>query len=348
MKLEGQFEQIIDRALAGGVGGREDSAYLLSLDPESLEAAILMSVADRVARRRNGNSGMLLGQIGIDVSPCPGNCGFCAFGQDHTSFAAKRMTMSEVADHAHALTHEGDVFGLFLMTMHLFDVDYVIEAVETARGSTPPDTQIWVNVGDMDVHTARRLRGAGVSGAYHVCRLREGMDTNLPPEQRLATFAAIKEAGLHLYSCCEPIGPEHTAEELVEQLSVGVEQGLFQHAAMRRVYVPGSRLAYRGQITERRLAQIVAVITLAASPDTFGVSVHEPNLLGLAAGANVITAESGVNPRDAAKETSEHRGMSIGACRRMLYEAGFTSMIRGDGTRVPLTIEYLEQTDSLP
>jgi len=225
------------------------------------------------------------------------------------------------------------------MKMHDFDFRELLGVVDATRRKIPSRTQIVVNIGDFDGSRACELKAAGVNGAYHVCRLREGGDTNIQPKQRKMTFRAIRESGLDFYYCCEPIGPEHSAEELVEQLFLGIEYGCFQHAAMRRVHVPGLPLGHHGQITERRLAQVVAVVALAtlSCPETQNIAVHEPNLLGLTAGANVVYAESGANPRHTAPDTSAGRGLDIHACRRMLYEAGFTALRRGDGTSVPLT-----------
>ena len=120
-----------------------------------------------------------------------------------------------------------------------------------------------------------------------------------------------------------------------EQLFLGVEYGCFQHAAMRRVYIPGAPLAERGQITELRLAQITAVVTLASlgCPDTKNIAVHEPNLIGLTSGANVVYAEAGANPRDTEENTTGHRGRDIQACKTMLYEAGFDNLLIAPGKR---------------
>ena len=154
------------------------------------------------------------------------------------------------------------------------------------------------------------------------------------------------DEGLDFYYCCEPIGPEHSAEEMVDQMFMGIDYGCFQHAAMRRVYLPGAPLAHHGQITERRLAQVVAVVTLAtlACPETQSIAVHEPNLLGLAAGANTVYAETGANPRDVERDTSGNRGIDMVACRKMLYESGFASLRRGDGAEFGLDLDYLQRT----
>lgn len=329
---------ILKAALDGKAPSKEECVHLLGLPSESLDASLLMATADAVSRRRFGNNAVLLGQIGVDTAACPGNCRFCVFGKDHTTMPTGTLTLDDIRARTHAFADAGDLFALFLMTMHEFDLDRLLEVVGTVRCELPSSTQIVMNVGDFDLGQARQLKAAGVNGAYHVCRLREGTDTDLDPQNRKKTFRVIKDAGLDFYYCCEPIGPEHSNEELVDQMFLGIEYGCFQHAAMRRVHVPGVPLSRKGQITERRLAQVVAVVTLATldCPETKNIAVHEPNLLGLVAGANAVYAETGANPRDAQADTTGNRGLDMAACRRMLYEAGFATLQRGDGTGVPL------------
>jgi biotin synthase len=343
LPLPDQLDRILQSALDGRAPSREGCIHLLGLPAESLEAGLLRAVADTVSRRRFGNQAMLLGQIGVETAPCPGSCGFCVFGQDHTSFENRQLTMAEIVSRATAFGRGDDLYAIFLMTMHEFGLDRLLDIVQEVRGCIPSHTQIVVNIGDFTPSQARELRRAGIRGAYHVCRLREGIDTKLSPEERKKTFRAIRDAGLDFYYCCEPIGPEHSADELVEQMCLGIEYGCFQHAAMRRVYVPELPLSHRGQITELRLAQVVAVVTLATlgCRETQNIAVHEPNLLGLSAGANVVYAETGANPRDTAADTSANRGIDMAAARKMLYEAGFTGLRRGDGSLVHLDVPYL-------
>lgn len=323
---------------------------MLTLPEASVEAGIARAVADSASRKRFRNEAILLGQIGIEIAPCPGNCRFCVFGKGHSQFPESRLTTEEILERAESFASGGDLYALFLMTMHEFDLGRLLRVVEQVRRAIPEHTQIVVNIGDFDRVQANELRSAGVTGAYHVCRLREGVDTDLDPENRRRTFRAIKEAGMDFYYCCEPIGPEHSPEELVEQLLLGLEFGCFQHAAMRRVYLPGSPLADRGQISELRLAQVVAVVALASlvCASTKNIAVHEPNLIGLTSGANVVYAETGANPRDTAADTAGHRGLDMAGARRMLYEAGFTALRRGDGSTVPLGLGSLQQARSTP
>lgn len=338
MILAHELTNILDNALAGNTPNRAQCEYLLEFPAESLESNILCSVADNVSRQRFGNQAVILGQIGIDIAPCSGGCLFCSFGEEHTIAKELQLSIADIKDRALAFTSSGDLFALFLMTMHDYDFARLISVVEEVRKTIPKSVRIVVNMGDFDFLQAQELKSAGVSGAYHVQRLREGKDTVLDPAQRLRTIESIKAAGLQWYYCCEPVGPEHSNKELVDQMFIGVDMGCFQHAAMRRVYIPGSPLARFGQITELRLAQVTAVVALAsiASSETQSIAVHEPNLLGLRAGANSIYAETGANPRDMETDTARGRGLDIIGCRTMLYEAGFGHILRGDETRMEL------------
>jgi biotin synthase len=252
------------------------------------------------------------------------------------------MSDEEIVRSAESFTATGDLYALFLMTMHNFDFARLLHIVQLVRARIPRATQIVVNIGDFDPSQGRELKAAGVGGAYHVCRLREGTDTALDPAQRRATLRHIRESGLDLYTCCEPIGPEHSPQELADQMFLGLEYGCFQHAAMRRVYFPSSPLAGHGQISELRLAQVTAVVALAALAcrETRSIAVHEPNLLGLAAGANTIYAETGANPRDTEKNTTGHRGRDIRDCKVMLYEAGFAELLVSPTACKPLGEAY--------
>ena len=111
---------------------------------------------------------------------------------------------------------------------------------------------------------------------------------------------------------------------------------------MRRVYFPSAPLSPHGQISELRLAQVTAVVALAslACPETRCIGVHEPNLLGLTAGANTVFAEAGANPRDTEKDTTGHRGRDIKDCKTMLYEAGFENLLTSPEKRITLADAY--------
>ncbi len=344
MNINGKIRNILHRAENGKPPSKEECVTLLECNPVSSEASLIRLTADQLSRMRYRNEGIILGQIGIEIDACPGKCKFCSFGEEHTGFTPIKMTQSEIIETAGNFTESRNLFALFLMTMHNFGFDELLEVVHSLREKNPHYPQIVVNIGDFCFEQAKELKNAGVNGAYHVCRLREGIDTALDPEERKQTIVNIRESGLDWYYCCEPVGPEHSAEEIAEQIFLGIEYGCFQHAAMRRVYVPDSPLAPYGQITELRLALVTAVVALASlgCPETKNIAVHEPNLIGLTSGANVVYAETGANPRDTEENTSLSRGRDINSCKKMLYESGFENLMISKSETISLTEAYKE------
>lgn len=339
---------ILEKGSTGTGLSKVECKYLLGFPEHSREAALTRMTADQFTRQRLNNAGVIIGQIGVEISPCPGGCNFCAFAKDHTQFQDFRITDGELVEKIGEFTGGGDLYGLFLMTMHIFDKDRLLHSLEIARRNIQGTTQLWINIGDVDYGTCVELKQAGVRGAYHVCRLREGLETDLKPQDRIRTMENMLSAGLELYSCCEPIGPEHTIDEIVDNFFIGIDLGCIQHACMRRVPVKGSPLENQGMITELRMAQCCSVLALTA-PQVEGfkfMSIHEPNQAGLLSGANLITAESGGNPRDLSQDTKENRGWTLAKCRKLLWESGFTNLRLGDESLIPLTLEYVENHGS--
>ncbi|MDR1701559.1 MAG: hypothetical protein LBR56_02135 [Sporomusaceae bacterium] len=345
MRLDKKIENILENAAAGCAPKREDCLHLLSFDEHSAEAYATRSAAARIVRCRNDNSAIILGQIGLEKAPCPGNCGFCSFGRDHTAFTESRISDEEFVSKVNAFCKDDDLYGLYLMCMHDYDLDFFLKQARQAKKLIPGSTQLWANVGDTGRETFQAMKEAGVSAVYHVCRIGEGRVTELDPQKRIQTMQNALDAGLQILSCVEPVGPEHTVQEIVDNMFIGIELGCTQHAAMRRVAVPGTPLAKYGQISNLRLGQLVAVVALAtlALPALTYVGVHEPTEIGYLSGANYVTAETGVNPRDHLAETSANRGMDLTGCRKLLLDCGFTYLRRGNEEKVPLNLDYIAQ-----
>lgn len=340
--LDARLRDILDAALVGRAPNRNDCRHLLGFDAHSLEAETLRATADAISRQRFGNAGLMLGQIGIHMAPCDGGCAFCAFAKPHTTIRESTLSIEESIQRANAFSR-GGVAGIFIMTMHRFGFDWFLDYVSEMRKHIPAETQLLANVGDMSVEQMGSLKAAGMTGAYHVVRLGEGRDTHLTPVQRLRTIERIRAAGLDWYNSCEPAGPEHTPEEIVDQIFMGLELGPCQHAVMRRFPVPGSPLFHHGRLPLARLAQVVAVVALATLeiPTVRSIAVHESNVLGLTSGANALYPEAG-EPQDvpaardddpASKEGfssalwRRSREITTADCRNMFAEAGFEAVV---------------------
>ncbi len=256
----------IDHILKDAADGRPitkaEAVQLLALPENSQDAALLRATATMVSRRRFANSGLLLGQIGVDMAPCDGDCAFCFFGKSHTSVEPTLLGADEIVSRCERFA-DGGAEGVFLMTMHRFGFEWFRDLCAELHRRIPAHLEILANVGDISPAQLGELKDAGVSGAYHVCRIREGIDSCMTPADRWATIERILEAGLSWYNMCEPLGPEHTPEELVEQMWLGVDLPCTQHGVMQRFPVPGSPLYHHGQVSLSRLGQVAAVVALA-------------------------------------------------------------------------------------
>jgi len=304
---------------------RNDIIELLSVPENHPDALAVREKADALSRRRFDNKRLLLGQIGVECHGCPGKCAFCTFAEGVFVTPGATMDIPSVVETAIRFTGEGELFALFLMTMHDYDRPRLLKLIEAVRRAIPDTVNLVLNIGDTPEGDWKAYKEAGVFGAYHVLRLREGTDTKLDPVERKRTIAALRAAGLKWFYCCEPIGPEHTCEEMADAILLGNEFGCFQHAAMARVNFPGSPLAKFGEISKERLAQIVAVTALAseANPELRSIAVHEPDILSLRSGANSVYAEVGANLRNVNACTETGRGRGVADLNAMLSNAGW-------------------------
>lgn len=344
--MDKKVEGILKRALEDIPPTREECVYLLGFAEATPESTYTRAVANDIMRKKTGNTGLLFGQIGLELFPCPVDCKFCSFGETHTGFQGK-ITLDDdtIRQKVREFTKDGDLYCLWLMTMAEYDLDYYINALKIAREVAPPQTLLYTNIGDTDYETFVKLKEAGADGVYHVIRLGEGEYTTLTPERRQETIDNAVKAGLMIQDCLEPIGTEHTPEQMVDHIFKSIEKKVDTAGVMKRTPVPGT--IFTDEITNLRLAQISAVNALAmlALEPYPWLPIHEADPIGLTSGGNSICAETGVNPRDTEADTAKSRGLDVTACRKMLWQAGFQYVCRGDGVRVELTPEYIAQCE---
>lgn len=326
MKLDPEIASILDQALAGEELGRPEAVELLNIEVNSHEMYALMSVANTLTRRQYGDRGEVYAQVGINLWPCPKSCAFCIFGEKWNVIKSRmEFSLEEVVQRASAFADAG-ANAVFLMTTADYPFDRYTEIARAVRQAISPSLPLVANIGDFDAEQAEELLNVGFQGVYHVFRLREGRDTEIDPAVRLRTLESIRHSHLDLGYCVEPIGPEHSPAELVEEMFRGKEHGAVNHAAMWRVPVPGVPLGKLGRISQWSLAKVVAVTRIVVGDSIRAMGVHEARILPLRAGANQIYAETGPNPRDTIEDTSKGIGFSVEACRNLLQEAGYTPL----------------------
>lgn len=316
-------DEIINKVFDGYFITREEILSLLGIDPHSVEGGLIMVAANAITRSASQGKAEVHAQIGLNLSPCPNNCLFCAFAAKNGVFKkSQELPTEDVVARARKAETDG-ANAIFFMTTHDYPFRKYIETSKEVRSNLRPETVMIANIGDLGPKEARQVKEAGYIGIYHAIRMGEGRDTRIDPKTRFDTIKAAQETGLLVGTCVEPIGPEHSIDEITDKILIGREMKPCYSGAMRRISIPGSNLAKYGMISEYRLAFLVAVVRLAMGRDVVGNCTHEPNLLGAVAGANLFWAEVGTNPRDTEAETSKGRGMDVKSCMEMLKEADF-------------------------
>ncbi|MDR1756484.1 MAG: radical SAM protein [Culturomica sp.] len=304
--------------------GKEEVIRLLEVGTTSQEFYRLLYLARKHSEERFGNKGYIFAQIGINAEPCSVNCRFCSMAAGHYVLPHRwQKSAEEVIEGVKQLVSER-ADDIFLMTTADYPVEKFIEIGRAVRPYIPSGIRLVANIGDIDGPTALRLKEAGFTGAYHIVRMREGIDTQAPVEQRVKTLDAIRDAGLELYYCVEPIGPEHSYEEIATEIFRAKEYRIEAMAAMRRTPVEGTPLYGYGAISTPELCKIAAVALLVIRPSR-SMNIHEVTEMSLLAGINQLYAEAGANPRDTDDQTENNRGFNTAALRKILENSGYTT-----------------------
>ncbi len=308
------INEIIKKSRAGEVLSHEELVGLLSYEPDSEETYMVMAEATRISKELSNGKAEVHAQFAINLAPCPFNCLFCSFAKINGVFTqATELPPEQAVAYALQFEHDG-ANAIFMMSTAKYPFERFVEISQEVKSNLNPETTLIANVGDQSLKNAAKLKEVGFSGVYHAVRLREGIDTSLSVKKRKESIRNFKEVGLEVGTCIEPVGPEHTNEELAEMIEFTASFNPSYSGAARRIPISGTAIAKRGVINELRMAQIVAVTRLGMPPTVMGNCTHEPCTLGAVAGANLFWAEVGANPRDTEKKTEEGRGKTVSEC----------------------------------
>jgi len=323
MRVDSKVVDIVARVFDGEFPDREDIISLLEIPPHSADAGFVMGSADAINRTASKGKAEVHAQVGLNLSPCPKNCSFCAFSAANKVFQERNeLPVEDVVLLALRAEKDG-ANALFFMITADYSFGKFVEVSEEVRAKLKPETPMVANIGDFSYEQGQKLRETGYAGIYHAVRMGEGRETGIEPETRLKTIKAARDAGLVVGTCVEPVGPEHSIDEIVEKTLLGRDLGPCFSGVARRITIPGAPLERHGMINEYRMAFLVAVVRLAMGNRLVGNCTHEPNVLGATVGASLFWAEAGTNPRDTEAETSEGRGLDVKACVGIFGEADF-------------------------
>jgi biotin synthase len=315
------IEKIIQKSLHGEELSEKEIGSLFKVPLFSRDALLLLWAARKKSTHVSNGIAEVHAQIGLNIAPCPQNCLFCSFAARNKVFADSfELPIEDAIFQARQFEAE-KANAIYLMTTANYPFEKFIEMSKDIRRALKRETVLIANIGDFTSTQAQELKNIGFSGIYHAVRLGENKDTCIPVEKRLKTMINAQEAGLLLGTCVEPVGPEHSIDELVEKTLITRNVKPVYSGAARRIPIPHTKLAQYGVVSETKMALILSVVRLALDNGIRGNCTHEPNVHGAFAGANLLWAEVGSNPRDTIKNTEKKRGMSVKDCISILREA---------------------------
>ena len=298
----------------------EQTRELLRLDLQSREVYALMETANHISRNLFGDKAENHFHIGVNVEPCPFNCKFCSLAGSADVFN-ERIEFNEAEVIAWAQTAwEKGADALNIMTTGTYDLSKLMDIAAVLKTAVP--APLVANTRDINHKEGEELIKAGFVGFYHAIRAGEGRDTPFAYEKRLNTIKVIKDVGLLWMNCVEPVGPEHSLEEIAHLMVLARTYGATYSGVMRRINFPGSPFEPYGMISEREMARMVAVSRLVMGDVPRAHCTHEPHSASLMAGANLFFPEVGASPRDRAANTGKGRGRDIDTCRKIFMEMG--------------------------
>ena len=331
--MDESFLSILDRCLEEEHIPLEDCEVLLSQPEDSPEADALIGRADAFVKERTGNVGEIGVQIGIIVGPCYVDCGFCRFAYSTTDVEDYTMKDDELTGYLKSITEEEIVTNISLMTIHNANFDDIVHSVEVARSVLPEDVKLSINVGDLDPHEAQALKEAGVDSAYHAVRLGESIDNRLEPFGRMDTIKNLKAAGILVATGVEPIGPEHTIQDICRTYYNAYDLGCHCCSASARVPVPETVLYGMGSISPKRLKQIRSALMLSMA---WCRNTELGFYGGFYGGFNRAFGEYAGNPKDIADLSEKGLKHTVLWAKNSLRQDGYDKVRRPDGSVVPL------------
>lgn len=321
--FDSEIHDIVEKGLEGNGLTEEETRKLYEVDETSKEAALIRWAGQELSMIAADGVAEIHAQIGLNSTVCPKNCKFCSFAMCNDVRKGKyELPKEDVVEYAKIYEEDGANLILMLTTAS-YSFDKLLEMCYAVRDVISPKMPLLVNTEDMTLERAKKLKEAGVNGAYHAVRMREGIDTGIPVEERLKTFENMREVGLKLSTCVEPVGPEHSSEEITEATFRCINSNPMTSGVGKRVAVPGTMLYNLGMLTDVANANMVAIYRLAHGR-SLRLNCSANTVMTAASGANLAWAEVGTNPRDLVERT-EHggRGATIAQQRKMFLASGW-------------------------
>ena len=289
---------------------QKEIQHLLSFDPYSSESCRMIGVASELSRKLQDNEAEIHGRLVLNPD------------EDDASSGSSLLTVEEAVAMAQRFETDG-CHAILLMTTKDFPYAKIAPYLPALRAALKPHTPLVLDVGDDCAEYADEIKQLGVSGVYHALHLREGKDSNVPPEGRRLSIEKFLAAGLQVGTCVEPVGPEHNNREIAEMICYAASINPVFSGAARRIPIPDTPMSVLGTIPEVRQAQIVAITRLAMPQSTAANCTHEPCTLAALGGASFFWAEMKANPRDVVEGAENGRANNVEELIHTFWESGW-------------------------
>ena len=98
MNVSSYVEKKVSKVFDGSILNRQEILDLLRIPLPSFDAGWVMASADILVRQASQGRAEIHAQVGLNLSPCPNNCLFCAFSSSNRVFPRTEEMEVEVQD----------------------------------------------------------------------------------------------------------------------------------------------------------------------------------------------------------------------------------------------------------
>jgi len=302
---------------------KKEIIKLLELDKNSKEVLALRKEAREITKKVTKNTGRIWAAIGLDYASCKMNCNFCSLGEKYNSTEKHyELTQREVLNIANSFVNQG-IDWLVLRSTEFYPFGKLIDYAHLIKDNLSGNFTLTVNTGNENTLRADELKKSGYEMVYQAIRLREGIDTNFDLEERKRAIKKVTESEMILSQYLEPIGPEHTNEEIADRIIGIVKEKTKVSGLMIRVPVKGTPKYKLGSLSDNRIAQITAILRISTKDHIKDIVIHPKVDSALESGANVLVVDIGAIPRSNEVHLEEWDGQDVKKAKKALKENGY-------------------------
>ena len=157
MGIDLKVSDIVSKACDSGQLSKDEIITLLRVPHHSVEAGYVMASADALNREVSGGKAEVHAQIGLNLSPCPNNCSFCAFAAKNKVFTEpSELSIGDVVQMAKRAEQDG-ANALFVMATGDYPMSKFIAMSAFIKETLHSDIAMIANVGDFGVEHAKGL-----------------------------------------------------------------------------------------------------------------------------------------------------------------------------------------------